>query len=509
MLIASVPLVRQSEDFTMKNEPVSSIDLMERAGTQLADYLTTDFQLDAHSQVIIFCGQGNNGGDGLVVARKLALHGCRVIAVCVAENDKTTPDFNINLERYRQLLARCANAHLTDYSCFESSYKGDEKCLVVDALFGIGLSRPLSGFYARVVRFINEMNQIVVAVDTPSGLFLDGHTQQDVPVVHAHYTYTFQWQKWAYLLPENAARVGTVKVLDIGLQIPDNASFTGKLIDKELVRSFYVAPPMYAHKGSNGHGLLVAGSGNMPGAAVLAATAALRAGIGKVTVHTTANVARVLPAVLPEAIVDTDANGPCVSSCKWENMPSLQAIAIGPGIGTAAPTAALLKDLLSEVHSPVIFDADALNILAENKTLLAYLPAYSILTPHFKEFERLAGKTENDFERLEKLRDFVKKYQVVVVLKGHHSVVAMPDGKMFVNTTGNAGMATAGSGDVLTGVLLACMAKGYPAALAALLAVYVHGLAGDCALNSQSMESMIASDICQHLGCAFKQISGY
>lgn len=507
MLIASVPTVRQSEIFTMKNEPISSIDLMERAGTQLSNHLMDDFKLVAHTQIVIFCGPGNNGGDGVVIARQLALQGCRVVTVCVTENDKTSPDFAANLERYRQLLPTHKNASLTDYKNFEDSYHGDEDCLVVDALFGIGLSRPLSGFYASVVQFINGMNQTVVAVDTPSGLFLDGHTPENAAVVHAHYTYTFQWQKWAYLLPENEERVGHVKVLDIGLQIPDNVSFTGQLIDHEFVRSFYVAPKMYAHKGSNGHGLLLAGSKNMPGAAVLAATAALRAGIGKVTVHTTSNVAQIFPSVLPEAILDIDQQEKCLSVCKWENMPPLQAIAIGPGIGTAAPTVALLKDLLSEVHSPVIFDADALNILAENKTLLAYLPAYSILTPHFKEFERLAGKVENDFERLEKLKDFAKKHKVVVVLKGHHSVVAMPDGKMFVNTTGNAGMATAGSGDVLTGVLLACMAKGYPAALAALLAVYVHGLAGDCALTTQSMESMIASDICRNLGSAFKQIS--
>ena len=244
----------------------------------------------------------------------------------------------------------------------------------------------------------------------------------------------------------------------------------------------------------------------MPGAAILSATAALRSGIGKVTVHTTANVAAALPIALPEAILDIDINDECVSCCHWDEISGLTAVAIGPGIGQTALSAALLRDLLSDVHAPIIFDADALNLLAKNKTLLAYLPENSILTPHFKEFERLAGASGNDFERVERASDFAKKHNVIVILKGADSVIAMPDGKRFVNPTGNPGMATAGSGDVLTGVLLALLAKGYAPQLAALLGTYLHGLAGDCALETESPESLIASDIAKNLGKAMKRL---
>ena len=267
-----------------------------------------------------------------------------------------------------------------------------------------------------------------------------------------------------------------------------------------------IPPKKFAHKGSNGHGLLIAGSRTMPGAAILSATAALRSGIGKVTVHTTANVAAALPIALPEAILSTDENMECVSKCHWEDMYGINAIAIGPGIGRSPKTLAMLKDLLSEVTAPVVFDADALNLLAENKTLLAYLPENAILTPHFKEFERLAGASENDFDRIERVGNFAKKHNVIVILKGANSIIAMPDGKYFVNSTGNPGMATAGSGDVLTGILLALLAKGYAPQLAALLGTYLHGLAGDCALDKESHESLIASDIAHNIGKAIKKM---
>lgn len=503
MDIVSVPFVRESENYTMQHEPIASINLMERAGTRFAEKLITDFQLDKSSNVIIFCGQGNNGGDGLVVARVLAEINIPVLVVIVAENDKKTADFASNFA----LFCKKNQAKIANFEEFSANFEEKEHTLVVDALFGIGLSRPLTGYYAEVVNFINAMHQTVVALDAPSGLFLDVPTPPTAAVVHANFTYTFQWQKWAYLLPENAERVGEVSTIDIGLMTPPDAQTSAHIIDKELIRTLYIAPKKYANKGTNGHGVLFAGCASMPGAAVLAATAALRAGIGKVTVHTTQNVGQILPSILPEAILDIDPNEKSISVCKWDKIATPQAIAIGPGIGRSPQTTSLLKDLLSEVQSPMIFDADALNILAENKTLLAYLPKNSILTPHFKEFERLTGSVNNDFERIEKLQAFAQKYSVIVVLKGQHSVVAMPDGKLFVNTTGNAGMATAGSGDVLTGVLLACMAKEYPAAVAALLAVYLHGAAGDCALTYQSMESLIASDICLSLGDAFRSIT--
>lgn len=506
-MIVNNNYIRESERVTMETEPISSIDLMERAAATVTDQLLKDVRIGDVEQVLVFCGPGNNGGDGLVIARLLAYSHRPVTVVTACFSGVTTPDFDINLQRIRQMQPSFPNLQCVSFGEYKENPTRATFVVAVDALFGIGLSRPLSGDYAEVVDFINAQQHYVVAVDVPSGLFIDRHTPKEAPRIRAHRTYSFQWQKWAFLLPENAEFVGTVGILDIGLRrVDDSFGRCGEYLAKEDMARLLIPPKKYAHKGSNGHGLLVAGSRLMPGAAILSATAALRSGIGKVTVHTTANVATALPIALPEAILDIDINDECVSCCHWDEIPGLTAVAIGPGIGQTALCASLIRDLLSDVHSPIIFDADALNLLAKNKTLLAYLPANSILTPHFKEFERLAGATDNDFERVERASDFAKKHNVIVILKGANSVIAMPDGKRFVNPTGNPGMATAGSGDVLTGVLLGLLAKGYAPQLAALLGTYLHGLAGDCALETESPESLIASDIAKNLGKAMKRL---
>lgn len=506
-MIVTHNYIRESERVTMETEPISSTDLMERAAATVTDQLMKDVRIGDVEQVLVFCGPGNNGGDGLVIARLLALCHRPVTVVTACFSGVTTPDFDINLQRIQQLLPDYPNLQCVTFEEYRSNPTRATLVVAIDALFGIGLSRPLSGEYAEVVDFINAQQHYVVAVDVPSGLFIDRPTPKEAHRIKAHRTYTFQWQKWAFLLPETAEYVGTVSVLDIGLRpVDDSFGHVGEYLTNETVAQLLLPPRKFAHKGSNGHGLLIAGSRTMPGAAILSATAALRSGIGKVTVHTTANVAAALPIALPEAILSVDENAECVSKCHWEEMSGINAIAIGPGIGRAPKTLALLKDLLSEVHAPMVFDADALNLLAENKTLLAYLPENAILTPHLKEFERLAGVSENDFDRIERVGNFAKKHNVIVILKGANSIIAMPDGKYFVNSTGNPGMATAGSGDVLTGVLLAFLAKGYAPLLAALLGTYLHGLAGDCALDTESPESLIASDIAKNLGKAVKRI---
>lgn len=506
-MIVTHNYIRESERVTMETEPICSTDLMERAAVTLTDQLLKDVRIGEVEQVLVFCGPGNNGGDGLVIARLLTLCGRPVTVITASFSSVTTPDYDINYQRIQQMLPDHPNLKCTTFEEYQTHPTQATLVVAIDALFGIGLSRPLSGDYAEVVEFINAQQHYVVAVDVPSGLFIDRHTPKEAHRIRAHRTYSFQWQKWAFLLPENAEFVGTVSILDIGLRrVDDSFGRCGEYLKKEDIAQLLIPPKKYAHKGSNGHGLLIAGSLNMPGAAILSATAALRSGIGKVTVHTTANVAAALPIILPEAILSIDENKECVSCCHWENISGLNAIAIGPGIGRSTKSAAVLKDLLSEVNAPIIFDADALNLLAENKTLLAYLPENAILTPHFKEFERIAGASENDFDRIERAGAFAQKHKVIVILKGANSVVAMPDGKRFVNPTGNPGMATAGSGDVLTGILLAFLAKGYAPQLAALLGTYLHGLAGDCAIETSSPESLIASDIASNLGKAIRKL---
>ena len=263
----------------------------------------------------------------------------------------------------------------------------------------------------------------------------------------------------------------------------------------------------YAHKGTFGHGLLVAGCDRMPGAAVLAATAAMRGGIGKLTVHTVRSVRDILAVSLPETIHDIDDNALYVSRIDWNHLPeNINAVALGPGMGTAKQTVSAMKDILDTVKSPLVIDADALNMLAENKTWLAFLPPYSILTPHFAEFERLAGKPSDDADRIARAKAFAQRYSVILVLKGHRTVVSLPDGRQFVNTTGNSGMATAGSGDVLTGLLLSLLAQGYPPEHAAMLGVWLHGAAGDAYAESHDSRTLIASDLPCYFSNAFSRL---
>ena len=293
------------------------------------------------------------------------------------------------------------------------------------------------------------------------------------------------------------------------------------LLTQEFVKEAHIPVPKFAHKGSNGLGLLIAGSRNMPGAALLSAKAALRSGLGKLIVHAPATVLDKVALYVPEAILSADLHHDCFSSLPEINYNAIErkdgarpvstdiicnynAIAIGPGLGKDPVSENGLFELLKTVPYPIIVDADALNILAENKIWLNYLPKNSILTPHAGEFDRLTEKSANRFERVLKAQDFAQKHQIIVVLKGHYTTVITPNGYIYMNTTGNQGMATAGSGDVLTGIILGLLTKGYAPENAAKLGVYLHGLAGDYALEKESHESLIASDIIENLGKAFK-----
>lgn len=515
-MVLSAAQIRESEKLTMEQEPIASIDLMERAGTIFTQKLLHDYALTHKYHAVVFCGPGNNGGDGLVVARLLTQEGIAVDVVLCTFGKKTTPEFNTNLQRFNEIVSSSAKVYPFDE--FIQRHRDFSHTLCIDALFGIGLTRPAEGDFARVIRYINENFQSVVAVDVPSGMFTDAHLPAGAVCVKASETYTFQFAKWEFLLPMNQHHLGEVTILDIGLMTPSSTTDTSSIEESDVVvinetiineiLSAQLENPN-AHKGSFGHALLLAGSKEMPGAAIMSATAALRGGCGKLTVHTTANVAAALPIALPEAIISTDINENTISCCHWEDIVGLNAVAIGPGIGQSPKTKGLLKALLSEIASPVIFDADALNLLAADKTLLAFLPPRSVLTPHQKEFERLTGPCTNDLERALKARNFADKHHVTVILKGHNTLVAVPrnDAKcqLFIVPTGNPGMATAGSGDVLTGLLLGLMARTQMPETAAITAAYIHGLAGDIALESESVESLIATDIIKNIGKAFNR----
>jgi len=379
--------------------------------------------------------------------------------------------------------------------------------IIIDAIFGSGLSKPIEGFAAEVIRLINDTNSTRIAIDIPSGLYADQHSAlPKAAIVKADYTLTFQYPKLSFLFAENEHYVGKWIVLPIGLmdEATKDKEIRNFTIDRADAFSLLKSRTQFSHKGHFGHALLIAGSYGKTGAAVLAAQAALRSGAGLVTAHLPASSRQIMQTAAPEVMVSIDNNDRFISH--HPDLSLFNTIAIGPGLGLAKETQQALKLLIQNATVPLLFDADALNILAENKTWISFIPPLSIFTPHPKEFERLFGKFANAFERNKRQIEFSVMHRIYIVLKGAFTSISTPDGKCFFNTTGNPGMATGGSGDVLTGVILGLLAQGYHPQEAAILGVYLHGLAGDIASKDKSQEAMIAGDITENLGAAFKKI---
>jgi NAD(P)H-hydrate epimerase len=380
----------------------------------------------------------------------------------------------------------------------------EQGTLVVDGLFGSGLNKPLAGGFASLVKYMNASQAQVVSIDVPSGLMTEDNAYNiRAHIVKANLTLTFQQPKLSFLFPENCLNVGELQILDIGISAEGidktDASFT--LLEEDDIRQLLRPRSPFAHKGDMGHALLVCGSYGMAGAAVLATRACLRSGAGKVTIHSAKRNMPVLQTSVPEAVVHTDRDETIFS----EALPTdgFQALGIGPGIGTADQTGIALITQLRRAQCPVVVDADALNILSTHRAWMQQLPKGLILTPHVKEFDRLEGQSVDSYERLTKARQLAERIQGYIVLKGHHTAVCLPNGHVVFNATGNAGMATAGSGDVLTGIVTGLLARGYSQADACRVGVYLHGLAGDLAAAEIGEESLVASDIISYLPKAF------
>lgn len=502
MKILSVQQIREADAYTIQNEPISSVDLMERAAFQLFKWIKK--RVDQSHSIKIFAGPGNNGGDGLVLGRYLAQENYQVDFYLVQFTDKASDDFSINLKRLQEIGL---DHHIHPVTSKNDLPEPDENDLLIDALFGSGLTRPVTGLAGDVISMMNEAPSITIAVDIPSGLPADGPANdKQGMIIRADYTLSFQMPKLAFMLPGNDQYVGKWKILDIGL-LPEylhGATTKNFFMQKRDIRPMIKNRKKYAHKGSFGHALLIAGSYGKIGAAVLSSMACLRSGVGLLHTHIPLAGNSIMQTSVPESMISLDTDERIFSSVP--DLSVFNCIGIGPGLGQEKQTANALKLLIQECRSPLVIDADALNILSENKTWLAFLPHGSILTPHPGEFERLTGKWQNDFEKLDMLRSFCQKYQVYVALKGAHTAVCFPDGSIYFNSTGNPGMATAGSGDVLTGIVLALLAQGYTPGQAAVIGVYIHGLAGDLAAKKQGYESLIASDIIANLGKAFKKV---
>jgi len=473
---------------------------MERAATRLTGWFIRHF--DPSRRVVVIAGPGNNGGDALAMARMLIQRQYNVLCY-ILEFGTHSDDFSINLQRLEeQELSRIKRVgSVADLDDLE------DNDVIVDGIFGSGLSRKVTGLPAEIIRIVNKSGSSVVAIDIPSGLFgEDNRDNAYESIISADYTLTFQFPFLSFFFRENAEKVGIWRVLDIGLH---PAKIKTTEADYQTVRTDDIKAGLhvrhkFSHKGTYGNALLICGCYGMMGAGLLAAESCLRGGTGLVTLHIPRMGYNIAQTALPEAIVSLDQSD--IIFTGHPDLSPYQAVGIGPGIGCKENTGRGLKRLLEEVKVPLVIDADGINLLAKHKEWLDDIPADTILTPHPKEFDRLAGPSESSYDRHLKQREFSEKYRVYIILKGAYTGISTPDGKYYFNTTGNPGMATGGSGDVLTGLLTGMLAQGYAVPEAAIFSVYLHGLAGDLAAAGSSEESLIARDIISHIGQAFRKI---
>ena len=524
MKILPVEKIREADAFTIENEPIDSVDLMERAASKVYDWFMKRCKTKEVS-VKIFCGIGNNGGDGLALARMLFFTGIIPQVFVVRFSDKMSRDCEMNFNRLKEET----ETPMYDIFSEDDFPLINDEDIVVDAIFGSGLNRNIEGFAADLIKHLNDNNAIRIAIDIPSGLLAcGGHqvnktTSQQVETRRLHhenkqyvidtskkynsqpsifkadYTLSFQFPKLAFMFPENDAFVGRWDVLDIDLHkdFIDNVETLNFYTTEDMAMPILRKRTKFSHKGTYGHALLVAGSTGKTGAALLASEACLRTGVGLLTAHLPKDALLPMQIYLPEAMTSIDKSE--THCTEIDDIIPYTAIGVGPGIGKNAETATFLKKIIQDATQPLVLDADALNIISENPTWLSFLPDNTILTPHPKEFERLFGKTNNSYERLELQRKMSVTHNIIIVLKGAHTAITFPNGTCFFNSTGNPGMATAGSGDVLTGMILSLLAQRYTPQEAALLGVYLHGKAGDDAANEIGENSMIARDIIGNL----------
>jgi len=495
MKVLSAQQLYKADQITIKKGGITAVDLMERAATLCFNRIHNRLQGNS-VPIQVFCGTGNNGGDGLVIARHLKQHGYDVHTFIVNCGNKRSDAFLANYERLKEI-----GVWPEMISCSSEFPKVAEDDMIIDAIFGLGLSRSPEGIIKETIQFINNTNSFVLSIDFPSGLFADKAVTDVDSVVKAYQTLTFQAAKLAFLLPDNQEFVGNWDVIEIGLDAEYLSTVETDiyLTYQQEAQILYKFRNKFSHKGNYGHSLIIGGSFGKIGAVLLASRAALTIGSGLVTAYLPKCGYQIIQTALPEVMVEVDAE----NELQYFNS-KIQAttIGIGIGMGTHIKTVEGFKQFLQKNILPLIVDADAINILSENKSLLKLLPENSVLTPHPKEFERLVGKWKDDFEKLDKLLTLSKKYKLVVVLKGAYTVIAF-QGELFFNTTGNPALATAGSGDVLTGVITGLIAQQYTPIDAAILGVYLHGKTADLAMNSMVYETFTASDSIEYLSDAY------
>lgn len=503
MKIFTAAQIHELDNYTITNEPIKSIDLMERAAKTITRAIMDEWT--DRTPMVIFAGPGNNGGDSLAVARLLAEENYKVSVYLFNIHNKLSDDCAANKQR---LIDSKRVGHFTEVTLNFDPPELTEDMVVIDGLFGSGLNKPLIGGFASLVKYINQCPAKVVSIDIPSGLMCEDNTYNiHSNIIRADLTLTLQQKKLSMMMADCQKYIGRLRVLDIRLskEYIDKTEANCRILEEQDVRRLLMPRDDFAHKGAMGNALIIAGSYGMAGAAVLATRACLRSGVGKVTVHTPRRNYLVMQTAVPEAVMQMDHEETYFSESV--DSTDFDALGIGPGLGLVENTAIALIGQIRRTSCPIVADADALNILANHQAWMQQLPSGIIMTPHPKEFDRMAGSTSNnDYERLIRAQQMAEHIKGYIILKGHHSALCMPDGHIVFNATGNSGMATAGSGDVLTGILTALLARGYDKGTACQLGMYLHGLAGDLAAKEVGKESLVASDIIQFLPKAFLKL---
>lgn len=495
--------IHELDKYTIEHEPISSIDLMERASKAIYHAISAEY--DNRISFVVFAGPGNNGGDALAVSRMLAENGYNVSVFLFNIHNHLSEECATNKQR---ILDGKKIKKFTEITVNFDPPTLDENTVVIDGLFGSGLNKPLSGGFASLVKYINASACKVISIDLPSGLMCEDNTY-NIPtnIIKANQTFTLQQKKLAMLLADNQIFLGKIKVLDIRLsqEFIQNTDSPYQMVEENDIRSLLHHRNDFAHKGNMGNALIIAGSYGMAGASVLATKACLRAGVGKVTAVTPRRNYEIMQISVPEAVLQMDKDELYFS--EPIDTEKYNAVGIGPGLGSLENTAIALIAQIRRATCPIVIDADALNILANHRAWMQQLPPGAILTPHPKEMDRLNNGINNgSYDRLRKAQELAEHFQVYIILKGHYSALCLPDGHIFFNTTGNSGMATAGSGDVLTGIITGLLAKGYKQEEACKLGMYLHGLAGDLAVKDLGKESLIASDLIKYLPQAFLRL---
>ncbi|AZA82997.1 bifunctional ADP-dependent NAD(P)H-hydrate dehydratase/NAD(P)H-hydrate epimerase [Chryseobacterium lactis] len=498
MKIFTAEQIRAWDQFTISHEPVPSIQLMERASIAVAHWISENCKY--HRKAVVFCGNGNNGGDGIAVARMLYQKGFDVDVFVNNLKEKFSHDALVNLKRLRDI----SGISIKKFSDIDD-YNFDDKTMIVDALFGTGLSRSLEGEYKEVVNQLNAKKNIKISIDVPSGLPTDKIIENKDCVFNADYTLSFQSWKRTFLHPEAGEYTGKVFILDIDLskEYAESVAAEYNVIDDHLIDSIFQPRKEFSHKGTYGKVMMIAGSYGKVGAAVLATKSALKTGAGLTFTLAPECGYEILQTSCPEAMFFAGGKEHIENFDVDENM----TCGIGPGLGTHPQTEKSFLNFLKGYNTPLILDADALNMISKDSKNLKFIPEKSILTPHPKEFERLFGKTDNSFDRLELAREKAKELHVYIVLKDHHTQIINPKGEVYYNITGNAGLAKGGSGDILTGILTSLLAQGYSEEDTCILGVWLHGKAADFASEKYSKESMLPTDVINELGSVFKELN--